>query len=80
MNQHDEKDGIQEATEDLDFNKPNYVFNPPGNHTYRQMGYYLVCKSCELSHAIWIGADRIMVGVDNEGRPVLKKRSEIGMR
>ena len=69
---------IKEITEELDFNRADYTFIPGGFHQYHQEGYYLVCRSCELSHAIFIGRDKIMVG-ENEGVPILKKRSEVGM-
>lgn len=66
---------VKANEEILDFNKPAFVFVPKGVHQWRQQGYYLVCKSCELQHAVWIGPDKIMVG-QNEKGPILKKRSE----
>jgi len=57
----------------LDFNTPDFKFTPAGFHDWRQQGYYLVCKSCELQHAVFIGKDKIMVGMDDKG-PILKKR------
>jgi hypothetical protein len=74
----DETEEVEQIKEELDFNKPDYVFLPKGNHIYRQMGFYLVCSSCDLSHAIFIGKDRIMVG-EKEGQPLLKNRKELGM-
>ena len=68
----------EEIKEELDFNKPDFIFIPKGNHIYRQEGYYLVCRSCELNHAVFIGKDKILVGMEN-GQPILKKRSEVGM-
>jgi|GEM_PF-2943069 len=68
-----------EETEVLDFNKPAYSFIPKGNHDWRQQGPYLVCKSCEIQHATWIGMEKIMVGIDKKGRPLVKKREEVGM-
>lgn len=67
----------QENEETIDFTKPDFIFLPKGNHTYRQQGYYLVCKSCEITHAIWIGSEKIMVGIDEENKPIIKKRKEI---
>ena len=64
-------------SEVLDFNNPDFIYKPPGRHTYRQEGPYLVCRTCELHHAIFIGMDKIMVGEDENGVPVLKERSEI---
>jgi hypothetical protein len=54
--------------------QPSYQFTPPGRHTYRQQGPYLVCKSCEIQHAVYIGMDKIMVGEDEEGNPIVKRR------
>lgn len=51
-----------------------YEFIPKGRHTWRQQGYYLVCKSCDLQHSVFIGPSHIMVGEDKEGQPILKKR------
>ena len=57
----------------LDFDNPTYSFIPKGVHEWRQQGYYLVCKSCEVTHAVWIGPDKIMVGINEKG-PILKER------
>lgn len=80
MNDQDSPEEIKDDSETdvLDFSKPDFVFIPKGNHTYRQNGPYLVCKSCEIQHATWIGIDRIMVGVTSKGEPILKKRAELG--
>ena len=69
----------EQNEEVLDFNKPTYSFVPKGNHDWRQQGPYLVCKSCELQHAVWVGMEKIMVGINKEGKPILKKRDEVGM-
>lgn len=57
-----------------DFDNPEFVFTPKGVHNWRQEGPYAVCRSCEVEHAIWIGMEKIMVGIDDEGRPILKPR------
>jgi len=72
----DKKD--QPLFEERDTKCPDFKF-VPGNHLWKQQGYYLVCYSCDLSHAVWIGADKLMVGVNKKGKPILKLRSEIGM-
>jgi hypothetical protein len=64
---------VNEEIETLDFNNPDYSFFPEGRHVYRQQGYYLVCISCELQHAIFIGPEKHMVGETEEGLPILKK-------
>jgi hypothetical protein len=65
---------IKEESEELDFNNPDYSFIPPDRHQWRQQGPYLICHSCELQHAIYIGMEKIMVGEDEEGNPILVKR------
>lgn len=64
------EDEPQEET--LDFTKPDYQFIPKGNHEWRQRGPYLVCVSCELQHAVYIGMEKRLVGFD-QGRPIIKK-------
>jgi hypothetical protein len=73
--QKDEEENVQE----LDFTKPDFIFFPKGRHIYRQQGYFLVCNGCDLPHAVFIGKDKVMVGEDSEGQPILKKRNEVGM-
>lgn len=68
-----------EPSEVADFNKPDFAFIPQGNHEYRQQGYYLICISCEVQHAIWIGPDRLMVGMSEDKQPILKTRAELGL-
>lgn len=63
-----------EEVELLDFNNPSFTFVPKGRHFYKQQGYYLICSSCELQHAVHIGPDKLMIGEDEEGRPILSKR------
>jgi len=43
---------------------------------YRQRGPYLVCISCEVQHAIYIGMEKIMVGEDTDGTPIIEKRDK----
>jgi hypothetical protein len=74
----DEEEKIEQIAEELDFNKPDYIFLPKGNHIYKQSGYYLICQSCDLGHAVFIGKDKIMVG-ESEGQPIIKTRQELGM-
>lgn len=60
--------------EKLDFTKPDFEFIPSGNHEFRQQGPYLICYSCVLQHAVWIGMEKMMVGLDADGKPILKRR------
>jgi hypothetical protein len=59
--------------ENLDFSRPDFVFKPNEQHDWRQQGPYLVCKSCEISHATYIGPGKIMTGVNEKGQPIISK-------
>jgi hypothetical protein len=72
MNEEEEKD--ESATEVLDFNRPDFEFKPKENHNWIQQGPYLVCKSCEIEHATYIGMGKIMVGLNDQGQPLFKRR------
>lgn len=63
----------QNEGEVLDFTKPDYVFAPRGNHEWRQQGPYLICKSCEIQHGVFIGVNKQMKGIDENGQPIIKK-------
>lgn len=64
-----------EKEEVLDFDKPDFSFIAKGSHEWRQQGPYLVCKSCDMDHATYIGMGQIMTGVKEDGAPILIKRS-----
>ena len=64
-------------TETLDFDHPSFVFQPKEQHDWRQQGFFLVCKSCELQHSVYIGSEKLLVGLDNEGKPILKKQERL---
>ena len=61
-------------SESLDFTRPTYIFKPNEQHEWRQQGPYVICKSCELQHAVFIGMDKMLVGLNDKGQPILKKR------
>ena len=63
--------------EEKDIKSPDFKF-VPGNHLWKQQGYYIVCYGCELEHAVWLGPDKLMVGVNDKG-PIIKTRKELGM-
>lgn len=64
----------EEKTEVLNFDNPDYSFIPKGYHEWRQRGPYCVCISCELEHAIYIGMDKLLIGIDEKGQPIIKKK------
>ena len=65
---------LKKEEQAYDFDKPEYTFIPKGIHNWRQEGPYLVCRSCEIHHAVYIGIDKMMVGIDENGNPILKPR------
>lgn len=42
-------------------------------HRWRQKGFYLVCNTCEIPHASFIGPGVQMVGEEENGTPILSK-------
>lgn len=68
---------VEEVKAEVEVMQKAYEFTPSGTCTFRQRGPYIVCTSCEIQHANWIGMDRIMVGEDEKGKPILKSRSEL---
>lgn len=64
-------------SESKPIDKPDFEFKPNEIHDWKQQGIYLICKSCELHHAVFIGVDKMMVGVNDKGQPILKDKKEI---
>lgn len=69
-NQNNEEEVIPE-TEVLE---EAFRFEPSALCKYKQRGIYLVCTSCELQHATYIGINKIMIGEDEHGKPILEDR------
>lgn len=65
-----EEEIVQDAEE---LYTPDFVFMPQGVHKYRQEGPYLICRGCELHHAVYVGMDKQMTGEDEDGKPILKE-------
>ena len=80
-NQSQENETQQEEqpeNETLDFSRPDFVFIP-SSHEWRQSGPYLICRSCPIEHSSYVGIDKLMVGVDEKGMPIMKTRKELNM-
>lgn len=77
--QENKEEEVKGEVEELNFEKPDFVFLPKDNHEWRQQGPYLCCKSCEVEHAVWIGVEKMLVGLDEKGQPILKTRKELGL-
>ena len=52
---------------------PSFVFKPNEQHDWRQQGPYLICKSCEIEHATFIGVEKQLIGLEDDGKPILKR-------
>lgn len=76
MNEQKEKnDAVEEIQEYGEVLQKEYEFTPHALCKYKQRGPYLVCTSCELQHAVFIGMDKMMVGEDEDGRPIIQRRT-----
>jgi hypothetical protein len=76
--QNEEKqEEIVVEEEELNFDKPDFTYLSPETHQWQQQGPYLICKSCELQHAIYIGMNKLMIGAKENGEPILKSRAEL---
>lgn len=43
-------------------------------HNWKMKGGWLTCDSCPFPHGSYIGTHKIMVGIDDNGFPILKNR------
>lgn len=73
MKNEEEKEDEFES-ELLNFNEPDFKFIPNERHEWRQQGPYLVCKQCQLEHAAYIGMEKLLVGIDDNGQPIFIDR------
>lgn len=44
-------------------------------HKWRQRGPWMICTSCANQHSSYIGVAVDLIGIDEEGKPILKKRA-----
>jgi hypothetical protein len=42
-------------------------------HVWHQRGPALICTSCPVQHAFFIGIDKRLMGFDESGSPIIKK-------
>jgi hypothetical protein len=69
-NEENEADGIR-----IEVNRKhlkNQINKGLAGHKWRQKGPYLVCESCPVKHAIYIGTDKRLVGFKEDGEPIIK--------
>ncbi len=65
---------LKREEQPYNFDNPEFTFIPKGIHNWRQEGPYICCRSCEIHHAVFIGMEKMMVGIDENGNPILKPR------
>lgn len=73
---NDQNEDVIEVKPEGEVMQKEYEFIPAGLCRWRQRGIYVVCTSCELQHAVYIGIDRMMIGEKEDGSPLLVSRSE----
>jgi hypothetical protein len=67
---------LKKEEQAYDFDNPEFTFIPKGIHNWRAEGIYLVCRSCEIHHAVYIGPNKIFIGIDSDGKPMLVDSEE----
>lgn len=73
-NQNENQEPQEQVIELGEQMQKDFVFVPSGTHRWRQRGPYIVCLSCEIQHAIYIGMERAMIGENADSTPILAKR------
>lgn len=68
---------MKKNEETLNFDQPTYSFKPKESHDWRQEGFFLVCRSCELPHAVFVGSKKVLMGINDKGQPILENRKHI---
>jgi len=68
-----EADEVQPETQIFN----NIQYFPGGEHVWKQQGPYVVCQACPLHHAVFIGIEKVMIGVDEDGKPILRDKESI---
>ncbi len=63
---------------DADFANSPHKFRLDKVHNWLQRGYYVHCTACPLEHGLWVGKDKLMVGIDADNMPILETRQDLG--
>jgi hypothetical protein len=71
--EEEEKDPqLMPETHEVDLSKLIPFTN--SGHQWHQEGAYLICDSCMVRHAAFIGIDKVLKGFDEDGNPLIEKR------
>lgn len=68
----DEKSAFEPESVEVDLSKLEPFTNSA--HQWHQEGGYLICDSCSVRHAAFIGIDKVLKGFDDQGKPIIEKR------
>lgn len=60
-----------EVNTDQLFNSKRATF-----HAWKQRGPFLVCTSCDFTHNQYIGTNKLLTGIDEQGQPILKVKAK----
>lgn len=50
----------------------NFVRSDLSGHKWIQKGPYLICKSCDVEHGVYIGPDKMLSGYTEDGEPIIR--------
>lgn len=45
-------------------------------HEWRQKGPFIECQSCEYKHGYFIGINRVLIGINEDGSPIFEGRNK----
>ena len=45
-------------------------------HVWKQKGPWIECQSCDYKHGHFVGVDKIMKGIDEDGNPFFEMRGK----
>lgn len=68
-------DGTEPEAISVEVNREHlksYIKEGLAGHKWRQKGPYLVCGSCPVKHAMWIGMDKRLVGFNEDSEPIIE--------
>lgn len=43
-------------------------------HNWKQKGTFIVCSTCDFRHGFYIPPNKMMVGINKEGMPIIKDK------
>lgn len=59
-------------SEEKRWSEPDLTLIPNEKHEWKQQGPYIICRSCPFEHAHWVGNEKVLVGIDDKGEPIIR--------